>query len=102
MNDDTKKLNEQIALFRYGVIADLTQRETGKPGIGERLKQKAAQTYCIPGTLRTRVAEETIRGWIKMYKQGGFLQLNEKAGKNSPLYADRPYNSLENHLFRYF
>jgi len=37
----------------------------------------------------------------KMYKQGGFLQLNEKAGKNSPLYADRPYNSLENNLFRY-
>jgi complex iron-sulfur molybdoenzyme family reductase subunit alpha len=37
----------------------------------------------------------------KMYKQGGFLQLNEKAGKNSPLYADRPYNSLENHVFRF-
>jgi len=37
----------------------------------------------------------------KMYKQGGFLQFNEKGGKNSPLYADRPYNSLENHVFRY-
>lgn len=37
----------------------------------------------------------------KMYKQGGFLQLNEKAAKNSPLYADRPYNSLENHIFRF-
>jgi complex iron-sulfur molybdoenzyme family reductase subunit alpha len=37
----------------------------------------------------------------KMYKQGGFLQLNEKAAKNSPLYADRPYNSLENHIYRF-
>lgn len=34
-----------------------------------------------------------------MYERGGFLQLNEKAGKSSPLYADRPYNSFENNLY---
>ncbi|MFY9074456.1 molybdopterin-dependent oxidoreductase [Malaciobacter mytili] len=37
----------------------------------------------------------------KMYKQGGFLQINEKGGKSSPLYADRPYNTMENHLFKF-
>ena len=36
----------------------------------------------------------------KMYKTGGFLQLNEKAATNSPLYADRPFNSMEDHLFK--
>lgn len=36
----------------------------------------------------------------KMYKAGGFLQLNEKAANNSPLYSDRPFNSNENHLFK--
>jgi DMSO reductase family type II enzyme molybdopterin subunit len=30
-----------------------------------------------------------------MYDNGGFLTLNEKAGKSSPLYADRPYNTFE-------
>jgi complex iron-sulfur molybdoenzyme family reductase subunit alpha len=37
----------------------------------------------------------------KMYKAGGFLQLNEKAGNNSPLYSDRPFNSNEYHLFKH-
>ncbi|WP_234697205.1 molybdopterin-dependent oxidoreductase [Nitrosophilus alvini] len=36
----------------------------------------------------------------KMYKAGGFLQLNEKAAKMSPLYADRPYNSGEYMLYK--
>ena len=36
---------------------------------------------------------ETVR------KRGGYLQLNEKAGKTSPLYPDKPYNSFENNLF---
>ena len=35
----------------------------------------------------------------KMRRVGGFLQLNEKAGKNSPLYADKPYNTFENMLY---
>ncbi|WP_024955001.1 molybdopterin-dependent oxidoreductase [Sulfurospirillum arcachonense] len=37
----------------------------------------------------------------KMYKGGGFLQLNEKAAKTSPLYADRPFNSNEDHLYKF-
>jgi anaerobic selenocysteine-containing dehydrogenase len=34
-----------------------------------------------------------------MVERGGFLVLNEKAGKTSPLYPDRPYNSFENNLY---
>jgi len=34
-----------------------------------------------------------------LYERGGFLQLNEKAGKSSPLYKDRPYNTFENQLY---
>ncbi len=36
----------------------------------------------------------------KMYKAGGFLQINEKGGKISPLYSDRPYNTFENMLYK--
>lgn len=34
-----------------------------------------------------------------MYDNGGFLTLNDKAGKSSPLYADRPYNTFESQKF---
>ncbi len=34
-----------------------------------------------------------------MVEQGGFLVLNDKAGKTSPLYPDRPYSSFENNLY---
>lgn len=46
---------------------------------------------------------EQYKPWTieKMYKAGGFLQLNEKAGKMSPLYADRPYYGFENMLYRF-
>ncbi len=37
----------------------------------------------------------------KMYKVGGFLQINEKAAKLSPLYADRPYNTGEYTLYKF-
>jgi complex iron-sulfur molybdoenzyme family reductase subunit alpha len=37
----------------------------------------------------------------KMYKQGGFLQLNEEAGKYSPLYSDRPYATGEFNLYQF-
>lgn len=37
----------------------------------------------------------------KMYDAGGFLQLNEKAAKSSPLYSDRPFNSNEDHLYKF-
>jgi len=34
-----------------------------------------------------------------VYDRGGFLQLNDKSGKSSPLYADRPYNTFESQLY---
>ncbi len=37
----------------------------------------------------------------KMYKVGGFLLINEKAAKSSPLYSDKPYSSMEYHLYKF-
>lgn len=37
----------------------------------------------------------------KMYKQGGFLQINAKGATSSPLYTDIPYNTMENHMFKF-
>jgi transposase InsO family protein len=72
------KLREQIALFRYGVIADLLHRPKGERGLYTLLKQKAQQDYQIPGSLRRRVEVETMRDWLMAYRQGGFEALHPK------------------------
>jgi transposase InsO family protein len=67
-----------VALFRYGVIADLVRVEPGAEGLYQRIAEKAARDYLIPGTTRTRVAAETIRHWLKRYRAGGFDALCPK------------------------
>lgn len=62
----------EVALFRYGLIADLVQLEPHQRGLYARLAAKAAQEYTIPGSLRRRVAAETLRGWLRDYRRGGF------------------------------
>ena len=62
----------EVALFRYGVIADLVQLEPHHRGLYALLAKKAEQTYTIPGSLRRQVAAETMRGWLRDYRRGGF------------------------------
>ena len=71
-------LRREIALFRYGLIAALAHLPPGTPGIGAQLRAKAEQHYTIPGTLRTRVAAETLRDWLHHYRAGGFDALYPK------------------------
>ena len=78
MNNSDDDLRQAIALFRYGVIADLVHLPLGTPGIGDKLRDKASQPYTIPGSERTHVAAETIRGWIRLYRYGGFEALYPK------------------------
>ena len=78
MNDRDEQLRQAVALFRYGLIADLAHLAPGTRGIGTKLREKAAKTHAIPGTRRTRVAVETMRGWLKLYRRGGFDALYPK------------------------
>ena len=78
MTEHDEKLREAVALFRYGLIADLVHLPRGARGMGGKLKEKAAANYTIPGTHRTRVASETIRHWLTMYRYGGFEALYPK------------------------
>lgn len=65
----------EIALFRYGVIADLLHLAPHHRGLYAKLEDKARQDYTIPGSLRRKVAAETIRGWLRDYREGGFEAL---------------------------
>ena len=76
-SNDTQQPGEderrrEVALFRYGVIADLVQLEPHYRGLYTLLEKKAEQDYTIPGSLRRHVAAETMRGWLRDYRRGGF------------------------------
>ena len=75
---DDQERRQAVALFRYGCIADLLHLARGKRGIGDMIAKKAEQDHEIPGSLRSRVAPETIRGWLKDYRRGGFDALLPK------------------------
>ncbi len=83
MKDSRTEHAEKVALFRYGLISDLLQPapEDGRK-LYERLREKAAKSYCIPDSRRTTVAVETLRGWLALYKAGGFDALKPKPRKD--------------------
>jgi putative transposase len=90
MDDDTSardKRAESVALFRYGVISDLFLPADGddastRTKLYKRLHDKAARSYCIPGSRRTRIAVETMRDWMALYREGGFDGLKPKRRKD--------------------
>ena len=75
MTDTDDERRQQIALFRYGVIAELVHWPEGRKGLYEQIQAKAAREYTIPASTRTRIAAETIRHWLKAYRKGGFEAL---------------------------
>ena len=75
VKDDAKTHNDEVALFRYGVIGDLVHLPPGTKGLQARLEEKAEIDYRIPGSRRVRVASETIRDWLKKYRRSGFEAL---------------------------
>jgi transposase InsO family protein len=78
MNKQPETRQEEVALFRYGAIADLVHLEPGTPGLYKRIKEKAEQLWPIPYSRRNRLAAETIRHWLKLYRKGGFNALRPK------------------------
>lgn len=83
MKDSRTERTEQVALFRYGLIADLLRpTPNDERKLYERLKEKAAKSYCIPGSRRTTVAVETLRDWLGLYGAGGFDALKPKPRKD--------------------
>ena len=75
---------DEVALFRYGLIADIKDLPPGTKGIGKLLADKASKCYCIPGSTRTSVDAETIRHWLKAYRKGGgFEALKPKIRKDA-------------------
>lgn len=70
MNDEKRK--NEIATFRFGVIAEFVTGMLFTRGEKERLlREKSERRYTIPGSNRTRIARETILKWARDYDRGG-------------------------------
>ena len=71
-------LRREVALFRYGVIAEILRLPRGSPERAALIRARARREWGIPGSSRRRVAETTIRDWLALHEDGGFDALFPK------------------------
>lgn len=83
---------QEIAAFRFGVIAPVIQR---KLATGQRyalLRELAAQSYTIPYSDSTRISIRSLERYLQAYERGGFEALKpkprEKKGSLQQMNAD--------------
>jgi putative transposase len=72
---DANDLDTEIALFRYGLIAQLIHTPPDEGQQESLLRHLASQTYQIPGSKRTRVSVTTLRRYLATYREKGFNAL---------------------------
>ena len=72
---DAYDLSTEVALFRYGLIAQLIHDPPPKGQQEAQLRALAAKTYQLPGSSRTRVSLSALRRYLKAYRDGGFEAL---------------------------
>lgn len=80
---DENERDTEIALFRYGLIAQLIH---DPPGAGEEehfLREIAAKTYTIPYSTRSKVGISTLRRYLKLYREKGFEALRPRERKDA-------------------
>ena len=75
--------DDAVALFRYGLIADLLHLPPGHRRLQAQLREKADREYDIPGSSRRRVAAETLRDWLYAYRRGGFDALKPRPRRDT-------------------
>ena len=63
-------LDTEIALFRYGLIAQLIHDPPSSGGQQALLRAIAAKSYRIPGSTRTQVSTTTLRRYLRAYRSG--------------------------------
>ncbi|MCB1763796.1 MAG: helix-turn-helix domain containing protein, partial [Gammaproteobacteria bacterium] len=78
MNEENTDLSECVALFRHRLIARLLPEDLSPQQRQRELTRIVSGEHQIPGTLRTRVAESTLRDWLRDYRAGGFDALKPK------------------------
>ena len=64
--------NMEIAVFRFGIIAEFVTAARLEPGEKEKLlREKTSRAYRIPYSSSTSIGHSTIRRWIHDYTSAG-------------------------------
>ena len=69
---------QEVALFRFRLVGDLAHLPPGSPELLAALRERAAVEQDIPGRGRRRIARNTLRRWLRLFRQGGFEALYPK------------------------
>lgn len=70
MAEKDKKMD--IAVFRFGIIAEFVTGVRLEPGEKARLlRKKTSRVYSIPHSRSSTIGESTIRRWIQHYRNAG-------------------------------
>lgn len=72
--DETQR--EQIALFRYGLIAPILQG--GVENTQDYLSEVSGRVHQVPGTGAVEYSPKTIENWYRLYVAGGFEALKPR------------------------
>jgi len=76
MTEDEKK---EVAIFRYTVISDFVNgMDFTRAERRQLMRDKCERKWQIPFSQKTRVSEETIRNWIRIFNDGGLETLMPK------------------------
>ena len=68
----TKEQKKEVAVFRYGIIADFVGATRLDRGEREALlREKCDRKWLIPFSPRTRISRSTMIRWIQKYNEGG-------------------------------
>ncbi len=108
-------LSDQVAAFRYGLIAPIVCRQTPLlPGeLKAYLEETTNQIYEIPGSTRNKVSTRTLERYLSLYRKGGYdaLKPQPKSSKGRTaipapvlqqaiaLRRERPERSVEQIIF---
>jgi len=71
MDEATKK---EIAVFRFGVIADIVGRKLARGEKERIIREKASCRWEIPFSTRTRISRSTILSWARAYTKARNLE----------------------------
>jgi len=67
-----KTVQEQIALFRFGLISSLmAQKGLGRGEQEQRIREITSRSWEIPGSPRSSVGRSTVLRWIELYRRSG-------------------------------
>ena len=69
---------EQIALFRYGLIAPLVLETLPRGELTRRAMEIASRSYVIPYSSRRQVSADTLLEWTLSYRRNGLTALAPK------------------------